>query len=627
MRRLVALMLLLLSGCVTTGDGGADPTTGRGRWASDPTFLTKPTVVSVEWLDAQRGRLVVFDTRPSAEVYAEGAIPGALHLPTSRLRRTLPDGTSRILPPEELVALFSDLGVGDGVGVVAYGDDRLQDACHVVVALLTIGHPMAAVLEGGLTAWRESGRPLVADVLTPTPKFLSLAPSLVRTASTEEVALGAMPIVDSRPEDQFLGAAKPGEPAGRIPGSCSRPLADDLVKDAGGLWWKSRAELEAAYAALDVRDAAIATCKGGLQATQTWFTLSVLLGRRDVRWYDGSFLAWAADPSRPRETGPASRPAPPPEPPANPPIVDRPTPPTPVAPPTPAEPTPAAAAPRGTYATDPERLEQPTVVSTGYVAGGARGAVILDTRPRADYLKGHVAGARHLDPDASLTTTRGSSARLLLSPRALAVVFGQLGIDEETPVVCLGEALDTACLAAAALQAAGHRRVAVMEGGLDAWRAEKRPLTQAVPRVEPTVYKVRTPTPRPTADLADVAGLVDAKSRGLVDVRDAEAFAGDAAATGTGHLPRARHLPAARFVTLDGGMWWVPKENLLRDVEKAEIVLSDAAVIYSRHPREAAFAWFTLTVLGGSASMRWYDGGFAEWSQDPRRPLETGPSR
>ena len=45
----------------------------------------------------------------------------------------------------------------------------------------------------------------------------------------------------------------------------------------------------------------IVTCRTGHQASQTWFLLTHLLGRKDVRWYDGSFKEWAARTDLPRE--------------------------------------------------------------------------------------------------------------------------------------------------------------------------------------------------------------------------------------------------------------------------------------------------------------------------------------
>lgn len=620
MRAAFVIVLALLAGCVSTGDAGENPD-GRGRWATDPKLLTRPTVVSASWVASRLGDCVIFDVRSSAEAFAAGHLEGAVHLPTSKLRRSFGYGGSLLLPREDLIAQFADVGVGDGMGVIVYAGDRLSDASHAVVALLTIGHPLVAIMEGGFDGWKAAGYAVTDVVATPSPRSLTLAPSLVTVVSDDQMTSSPMAILDARPSSQFAD--------GHIPNARNRPARNDVVT-VQGVWWKSRRELQRAYADLDVGTSTpvAVSCRTGLSATQTWFTLSVLLGYDDVRWHDGSWLSYTAGSSRPIEKGVTSKPAPtepPAIPPTVPPIVEpHPSPPTvpPVIEPPPSPPQPSFAR----HAIDPENLTRPCIVSTGYVAGGARGAILLDTRSRADYVKGHLPGARHFRPQERLMTSRGERSQLLLSPSALAVAFGQVGIDLTTPVVCYGDTLEDPCLTALALLATGHQRVGVMEGGVRAWLADKRSLTTTVPRVTPSAYAVQKLVRPVTADLADVLAAIEGKSATLVDVRDPLNFAGSSSAR-SGHIAGAVNFPCASIIIAADGVWWPSRESILRACALRNIEPTTRVMTLGQDGRESAFAWWTLAVIAGFDSVRWYDGGYEEWTSDPRRPLEVSPTK
>lgn len=618
MRASLVALVLILVGCATTGDGVSDPQ-GRGRWATDPKVLTRPTAVSAAWVAEHAAECVLFDVRSSADAFAAGHLEGAVHLPTAKLRRSLPDGSTRMLAREELVSLFSDLGVGDGVNVVVYGGDRISDATHTVMALLSIGHPLVAVLEGGVGGWTSSARELSTAITTPSPRSLSLATSLITVATTEQVVLGATALIDARPADQYA--------KGHIPGALNRPSPDDVVV-SDGHWWKSRAELKRAYSELGLTPSMPVTvsCRSGVSATQAWFTLSVLLGYEDVRWHDGSWLAYSSDLSRAIEVGTATRSVKPLEPAVVPSVVVPAFEPTnlPVVPTV--LPTPPQMPMRVRYATDPEHLDNPCVVSTGYVAGGARGAIILDTRSKADYTSGHIPGARHLRPSDALFTMRGGIRNLLLSPSGLAVAFGQLGVDLTKPVVFYGDNLEDPCLAALALMATGHRRVAIMEGGLLAWIADRRALTAVSPRSEPSAFAARSQRSPLVADLVDVIAAIETKAATILDVRPTRAFDG-IRATRSGHLPKSVNHPNAPNLVSDNGSWWTEREIILSNYAKVGLGPKDPVIALGLDGKDSALAWWTLTVIAGFESVRWYDGGFDEWASDPRRPLEVTPSK
>jgi thiosulfate/3-mercaptopyruvate sulfurtransferase len=80
--------------------------------------------------------------------------------------------------------------------------------------------------------------------------------------------------------------------------------AHDLVDPDTGCF-RPRQQLTSVLAdVLDVDPAVpvVAYCGGGISATVDIFVLS-LLGRDDVRLYDGSLTEWSADPELPLEVG------------------------------------------------------------------------------------------------------------------------------------------------------------------------------------------------------------------------------------------------------------------------------------------------------------------------------------
>lgn len=281
---------------------------------AEPEVLDAPRVVSPAFVLRNGPTLFLVDTRDKPEDFAAGHLPGAIHVPTRALRAPRGEVADELLADDALATAFGTLGIDADTPVVAYGGDRLQDPAHFVLALMRLGHQKVAVMEGGLPAWRAQGLALATETGARAPAtYLPRAERNVVIATLDEVAAASKDrratILDVRPAAAFAGENRTEARGGHVPGSINRPYAQDVVVDDTGVSWRSLDELAREYNALGITTdrPVIVSCRTGHQAAQTWFLLRVLLGRTDVRWYDGSWQEWAAHPELPAATGEEKR--------------------------------------------------------------------------------------------------------------------------------------------------------------------------------------------------------------------------------------------------------------------------------------------------------------------------------
>jgi thiosulfate/3-mercaptopyruvate sulfurtransferase len=276
--------------------------------------MTKPigALVSTDWLadELDAEDLRVFDTtvlmspgddgsitiESGADAWAQGHVPTSGHLdlirelsdPTSSLGFTAPS-------PDMLAAALAARGVGDGTRVVLYDTVFNMWATRVWWLMRSIGFDDAAVLDGGLVAWRHDGRTTSTDPapqhppakFTPNPRPGSFTDSDGVEAA---VAAGSTCILNALSEDNHNGNDPGYGRPGHIPGASNIP-AMNLV-DHETRRYRPLDELRAEFAAAGTSGRPTITyCGGGIAATSDAFVLHVL-GHDDVSVYDGSLRDW-----------------------------------------------------------------------------------------------------------------------------------------------------------------------------------------------------------------------------------------------------------------------------------------------------------------------------------------------
>ncbi|HEX6375289.1 MAG TPA: 3-mercaptopyruvate sulfurtransferase [Allosphingosinicella sp.] len=277
------------------------------------------SLVSTDWLEAELGApdLKVIDAtlflpnsgRDARAEYEAEHIPGAVFLDFAEMSdRASP--FPNMLPPEpKFASRMQSLGLKDGSRFVVYDNSPLHSAARAWWMLRVFGAHYVAILDGGLQKWRSEGRPLESGHAQIrhghfTPLFDSRA-----VASKEDVRAllgGDSQIVDARDAGRFTGEVKdprPGMASGHIPGSRNLPQTELFNPDNS---WKRGEQLRAAFAAagVDLDKPMVTTCNSGVTAAVLLFGAH-LLGKDDVRLYDGSWSEWGADPATLKATGEA----------------------------------------------------------------------------------------------------------------------------------------------------------------------------------------------------------------------------------------------------------------------------------------------------------------------------------
>jgi thiosulfate/3-mercaptopyruvate sulfurtransferase len=206
--------------------------------------------------------------------------------------------------PEKFAAAMAALGVSDDSRVVLYSATEPAWAARVWWMLKWIGFDRAALLDGGLAAWKAEGRPLSTEPPERTAGRLSVSvrPELIAQQDEVRAAVGDLRVtlVDALPEMSYRGDfALYGRP-GHIPGAINLP-ADELVDETGH--YRAGDEL-AALQRRDPNGRVITYCGGGIAASSTAFVLT-RLGYENVAVYVASLQEWVADPANPMEVAPA----------------------------------------------------------------------------------------------------------------------------------------------------------------------------------------------------------------------------------------------------------------------------------------------------------------------------------
>ena len=234
------------------------------------------------------------------------------------------------------------------------------------------------------------------------------------------------------------------------------------------------------------------------------------------------------------------------------------------------------------------------------------------------YSSGHIPGSRMIRL-SEIVTTRNGIPNELQPLSSLQAVFQNAGVSNDSRIILYGQR--SGMLAARAYFTLDYLgigdRAALLDGGIEKWRVERRPESNETPPVHIGKLEIRA-HPEVLVELSQMAEYSrSGESPAIIDSRPKDEYTGEKLSEG---VPKKGHIPRA------AGLYW---RNLLRDesipelkspAELHELFRASGAnsdqkevITYCRTGMQSSFSYFVAKYLGYKARM--YDGSFYEWSR------------
>jgi thiosulfate/3-mercaptopyruvate sulfurtransferase len=268
------------------------------------------------------------------------------------------------------------------------------------------------------------------------------------------------------------------------------------------------------------------------------------------------------------------------------------------------------------------KLRSEMLVTTGWLAANLSEpdviVLCINSTPEF-YSKGHIPGARQIKLE-DIAVTRDGIPNELPPVEVLKQVFEAAGVSNSSRVVLYGERFNL--LAARAYFTLDYlgvaARAAILDGGLEKWTTERRPLSTETPQAKTTTLVI-SPRPEILVDTNAMRELSQKKpgTVTLVDARPAKEFSGEQLSE---DVAKAGHIPGAK------GLYWMdmlvsrqnpvlkPEAELRRMYSELNAKTTQPLITYCRTGMQSSFDYFVAKYLGYDPSM--YDASFFEWSKN-----------
>jgi thiosulfate/3-mercaptopyruvate sulfurtransferase len=261
------------------------------------------------------------------------------------------------------------------------------------------------------------------------------------------------------------------------------------------------------------------------------------------------------------------------------------------------------------------------VVSTQWLAdhlGDPHLVIVHVGHDESDYRAAHIPGARYLAMN-KFATGQTKPGTELLSTEELKKNLEEVGIGDDSRVVYYSPDWDPmGTRLFFTLDYLGHGdHAALLDGGLDQWTREKRPISTQNSDAKPGSLTIHL-HPEILAKMDTMTKLVGDPESGvvIVDARPSKRYR-------NGHLSGAQSFYWENALVSEKEPLLKSPEDIRQLFAAAGVTGKKRAVSYCEVGYQATYVYMLARYLGFDAAM--YDGSYNEWS-DAKQPVVRGDS-
>lgn len=254
---------------------------------------------------------------------------------------------------------------------------------------------------------------------------------------------------------------------------------------------------------------------------------------------------------------------------------------------------------------------------------GEPGLLIVDLSHAVTHRRYHLPGAVFLDY-GQLVAAEKPVMGLLPGAERLSRVLSDIGLTPETHVVAYDdEGGGKAARLLWTLDAVGHERYSLLNGGLHAWAGEEHPLTsEPTPLPAPSEYRVAPIRQEPLADRQYVLNHLEDPEVAILDARSPEEYRGEKRfAERGGHIPGAVNLEWTEGMDQERNLRLKSAEELRRMLADLGVTPDKTVVVHCQTHHRSALSYIMLRSLG-YPRVKGYAGSWSEWGNRSDTPVE-----
>jgi thiosulfate/3-mercaptopyruvate sulfurtransferase len=257
--------------------------------------------------------------------------------------------------------------------------------------------------------------------------------------------------------------------------------------------------------------------------------------------------------------------------------------------------------------------------------------VILHYGLKTEFDKEHIPGARYISIWDILVEDEQGLRQEFPGEQILEQVFRSWGLNNNSKIIICYQDWDAIRWAArlfVTLDYAGlGNQVAMLNGGLKAWKDEGRAVTQSVADFKEGNVDIQT-RDEVRISKEEVVAMLHQEGVVIVDARSTERYYGTSAdddPVRAGHIEGAVNIPNADLTLDDSPNMFKTRSDLRKLFGEQGISPESLVITYCGTGILASTDYFVARLLG--YRVRFYDGSFQEWSRDESLPLSKSATR